>query len=546
VAAAVIIAAALLAYGNSLHGDFVFDDKANISENDYIKRPETLWEGLPLHADVFRRSLAINYRLGGLDPWGYHLFNLAVHVLAALVLLGIVRRTLLSQPLRERFGRHAAALALAVALLWTVHPLQTESVTYLVQRRESMMGLCLLLTLYTVIRGTASRLWPAWYAAAIFFCWLGMGVKAVMVVAPIVVFLYDRTFLAGSFLGTIRRRWPLYLALLATWWDILPWGHARLLESGMGVQGTDITTVSYLRSQFAVVTHYLRLCFWPTGLCLDYDWPVAKTWTEVLPQVILIAALVGLTLWALWRRPAEGFPGVWFFGILAPTSSFVTISFLAFEHRMYLSLAGVAAFVVCGGYVAISYLLRRRVASDALRRRAGWAAGLVLVAAAAAALGYLTACRNLDYRTDLVMWSDIAAKAPTNPRAHYTLGNIFSRRGRNQEAVAKYRQAIYLKPDYVEAYNNLGSLYLSLDRPRDAEIEFRMALRTNPDSAEVLSNLGVAIWIQGRRNEAISCIREALRISPNYASAQKNLLLVLSSPSGTGRRPQLQQHQIHR
>ena len=142
---------------------------------------------------------------------GFHAVNLLIHLLAALVLFGVVRRTLLTSSLKEQFGGAASGLAMAVALIWAVHPLLTESVTYLTQRTESLMGLFFLLTLYCAIRGASSGHPWRWYAVAIAACALGMGAKEVMATAPIVVLLYDRCFLSGSF----REALPPAAALLS-------------------------------------------------------------------------------------------------------------------------------------------------------------------------------------------------------------------------------------------------------------------------------------------------------------------------------------------
>jgi len=163
----VVVAAGLLAYCNSFTGGFFHDDFTSIPENPTIQRLWPIWQALsPPHRGeltvegrpLINLSLAINYALGGYNVWGYHALNLTVHILAGLTLLGIVRRTLRQPALRDRFGAAANELGLATAVLWTVHPLQTESVTYIVQRAESIMGLFYLLTLYCFIRGAESPL----------------------------------------------------------------------------------------------------------------------------------------------------------------------------------------------------------------------------------------------------------------------------------------------------------------------------------------------------------------------------------------------------
>src|SRR6266850_6914087 len=221
-----LVCAALLAYQNSFTGPFIFDDPLSIQDNPTIQHLWPIWQVLsPPHRGgltvegrpLINLSLAVNYALGGLDVWGYHAVNLTIHVLAGLTMLGVVRRTLLQPRFRGRFGAAANELALAVAVLWTVHPLQTESVTYIVQRAESFMGLFYLLTLYCFIRGAESPQPRRWYALCVSACALGMASKEVMASAPLMVLLYDRAFVSGSFQEAWRRRWRLFLALAATW-----------------------------------------------------------------------------------------------------------------------------------------------------------------------------------------------------------------------------------------------------------------------------------------------------------------------------------------
>src|SRR5207249_9737776 len=134
----------------------------------------------------------INYVWGGLNVWGYHALNLGIHILVASTLFAVLRRTLTGDVLCVQFGRTATGLALAVAVIWMVHPLLTESVTYVCQRSELLMGLFLLLTLYCLIRGDGTTNRNVWYAAGVLSCFLGAGSKEVMAAAPIVVLVYDR------------------------------------------------------------------------------------------------------------------------------------------------------------------------------------------------------------------------------------------------------------------------------------------------------------------------------------------------------------------
>jgi hypothetical protein len=296
--------AGALVYLNSFHGVFLFDDERFILENDRVCQfwPPWEWFANPenLERPVITLTLAANYLAGGRSAWGYHAFNLSVHLLAALALFGIARRTLVSERLRERFAGAATPLALCVALLWLVHPLQTQSVTYIWQRCESLMGLFFLLTLYCVIRGFGSARAGRWHAAAVCCCVLGAGCKQVMVMAVPVVLLYDIVFLSGT-VRAVLRRWRLYAGLGMSWVLLaLVTAFGTSVKTGL----TICTPWEYARSQPGVVLQYLRLALWPDTLCLDYWWPVARTVSEVLPGALVIGGLLAATAWALWRAPA--------------------------------------------------------------------------------------------------------------------------------------------------------------------------------------------------------------------------------------------------
>ncbi len=515
---AVIIAAILAAYLDSFAGAFVFDDRYVILDNPTLRHPLASWkEILTTTRPLATLTLAANYVLGGTDVRGYHAVNLAIHLAAALAFFGLVRRTLLLPAFQARYERAAPWLALAAALLWGLHPLDTQAVTYIVQRSEALMGLFYFLTLYGLVRGATAV--PGresrWYAAAVLACALGMGSKEVMVTAPVTALLYDRVFLAPSWSEVFRRRGKLYAALAGTW--ILLWGSILsafgLGPSQSGGAGFGLERVSareYALSQPGVILHYLRLAFWPLPLCLDYGWPVARTAGAVILPGLAVLAILGLTLAALRRRPALGFLGTAFFLILAPTSSILPILDLAVEHRMYLPLAPlVVAVVMCG------HSILRHVPGPPMR----FGIAATAVAAAVVALGTATWRRNQDYRDELGLWTDITAKRPANPRAHMARGVGLGERDRLTEAVREYQEAIRLKPDYVEAYNNLGIALARLGRRDEAVTVLRAALEKRPSHARAHVNLGKVLLDQGKVRDAVAHFREAVRLQPDSAEA---------------------------
>ena len=278
-ACGVLVLAVFAAYANSLTGPFVYDDKDSIVENLTLRHLWPLSDLLaPLSGGltvsgrpVLNLSLALNFAAGGLDVRGYHVTNVLIHALTCLTLFGLVRRTLVQPSLRARFGEAAVPLAFTAAALWALHPLQTEGVTYIVQRAESLMGLFYLLTLYGFVRSVDAPAPRRWQALSVAACLLGMATKENMVSAPVLALLLDRAFVAGSFAEAWRRRRGFYAGLAATWILLI----ALLASTGgnrggsVGI-GVDISWGDYVLTQFPALLHYVRLAFWPVPLVFEY------------------------------------------------------------------------------------------------------------------------------------------------------------------------------------------------------------------------------------------------------------------------------------
>ena len=548
-ASIVLSAATLLVYLNSFPGAFIFDDEETIVLNPHIKSLWPIWESMKAPPEISLRdrpivslTLAINYALGGLRVGGYHAFNLTIHILAALALFGIARRTFSGPRLQERYGPSATGLAFTVALLWSVNPLQTESVTYIIQRSESLCGLFYLLTIYCFIRAAGSRTrnvlpqrsdnrtiaevfrfpWRSkdrhfdleanlWYGASLFFCVLGMGTKAVMVTAPLMVLAYDAIFVSRSIRLAWKNRRGFYLSLSATW----------LIQLALIINTSypDITTHSplqYAISQFSVIVHYLKLAFWPHPLCLDYAWEVPKSIGEVAPPAVLIIGLLAATVWALFKKPALGFVGLWFFLILAPTSSILPLEDLTFEHRMYLPLAAVLVLITVGGYELLS---RFFYSEKGIRKIVQFC----LVFMISLVLGMTTVARNRVYHSSVAMWSDVAAKRPLNSRAYNNLGNALLARGKAAEAIASYRTTIKLNPRNYETHLNWAVALIKLGKLSEAIAQCREALNLNSSFGEAHLKWGIALFKMGKTEEAISHFERAAQLDPDNPGAYLNL-----------------------
>lgn len=561
-AALLIVVAALIAYHNSFSGAFVFDDRGAILDNPTIRRlwsPEVLSppiHGLPVTGrPVTNLSLAINYAIHGTGAWGYHAANLAIHIVCALLLLGVVRRTVevhgssspafgWHRPAEDpdpaaADGRSRAALYLAAvaALLWVVHPLQTAAVTYISQRAESLGSAFILLALYAFIRGTtgstraaaragaqlAAPLLPGgpdaarcaaakgddertgcvWLIVSIVACWLGVGAKEITFAIPLLIALYDRTFLRGTWREVFRGHPWFYLALFASWLPLAWLIHSTENRGATWAADSGFTPWTYALVQCEALVHYLRLVFWPAPLVFDYGRNlVVPTLASVWPQAILVVSLLAATIAGLRRWPAAAFPGVVFFAVLAPTSSFVPIADAVFEHRMYLPSAAVILAVVLAGYRWFG-------------PRAGWVAAPAIVM-----LCVLTIARNADYRSPLTLWSDTVDKRPDNARARGNLGEVFSQLQRHEEALPHFEAAYRLTPHLPLASHNLANALDLLGRREDAIRYYREALALQPKNFLARTNLASALAETGAIDEALTHYEMVLRDSPDFAVAQ--------------------------
>jgi protein O-mannosyl-transferase len=533
-----LAAAGFLVYSNTFDVPFIFDDRPRIPENVSVHR---LWPISVPMTDSNRPfgmlTFAVNFAIHDYRVWGYHATNLAIHILAGLTLFGIIRRTLSRGDLAERYRTSATSIAFAIALLWLVHPLNTQAVTYIIQRLESLMGLCYLLTLYCFIRAQDSpKRTLEWYIASVCICALGMGVKEVMVTAPVMILWYHRAFVAKSwralFSGPARYYYP---ALCATW-GILAWAMLRSqveYESGNIGAVKGISPLDYLLSQTGVITYYLRLSVWPYGQCLDYSWPVTKSAQHVILPLLFVGTLFVATVWAIFRHPTWGFLGGWFFVILSPTSSVVPIMDLAFEQRMYLPLIAVLALLAFATNVLVSKLTNHPLA---LQQRLRWIS-VGIVSLIALQMSVITWGRNEVYRDEFGIWEDTVKKAPHNPRAHSTLAAKLLDAGKFDEAKIHCHEAMRLNPDHIDAHVNLIVILLQQGALEEVAKECRFVLNlsdANPVARrKAHTNLGSVLWKQGSYEEALTHFRAASDLSPSNVDVCRNLARALSQQGKT-------------
>ncbi len=575
----------LVIYSNTYEVPFVFDGKLQIEKNEKIRdlNQYVSLKCIKSHRPLVAFSFALNYRLGALNPYGFHLVNTFIHIingiLAYFLALNVFRRLSYFQkkqcglPVvskyhrtrKKRSGKSAPSteklqgmsfpssaipfMSLCVALIFVVHPIQTQGVTYIVQRYASMSAMFYLASvfLYTLARrlqlnaeGLGANRGPecksllrkpdktfSVFSPGILTCFVFSflsGVLALLskenaatllgVILLVEYFLFDRSWRGwkkkliwlvpvGIFLGF------LVLYLFST---MRGFRFENLLED-VSILTRETRTVdrwSYFCTQFSVFMQYIRLLFFPVGQNLDYMYPMKTGFFDGFTPLafIFVLAVLGIGFGSIRKKPAVSFGIFWFFITLSIESSIFPISDAMFEHRLYLAVFGFAVSVV---YLAFELLASRR----------GWAALFLMVGVAT--LGTATYLRNQVWKDPLVLWTDVVSKSPLNYRAKNNMGTLLNDRGDSEGAIREFTKALLIKPDFGNARNNLGNAYLRQGKYDEAIVQLREALRLKPNSVGTHNNMGIILSIRGNFETAIRHFNRALSIKPRSAETYTNL-----------------------
>jgi hypothetical protein len=512
-AALFVVVITCVAFLNSFAGKFVLDDVSEIERNPALERLLPPWEAMFVGNRLPARPLpyltfAIDKRLWGNRPLGYHVTNLLIHVIAALAVFELARLTLLSPRLRSRWGDRAVPLAMMIAMMWAVHPLQTQAVTYIYQRIESTAGMFCLVSLAAYARAAAAG-WPAGLlAGSVAAAAAAMASKENAVVLPFLILAYDWFFVADGAerwpQGLWHRRW--YFALLASTWLILAGQLLFLGGKYQEFQEQKHSPFHYALTQSGVILWYLRLAVCPMGQQFDYgNWPVATSVRQVLPALTIILAALTATAVGTFRRQPWAWLAVLFFFALAPTSSIMPIEAVANEHRMYVALAAVVSAVVLGVVAVAEWIAARRP---------GWLPRDARLPAAAAAVVLMLLVLTTQFRNQLYskvggIWLDVLTKAPDNYRANWMLASIFDCAGETEIGIQFAERSIEHKPT-SHVFSDLAAFHTMKGDHAGAERICRHALelqrqRLGPEDKHALwttADLAAALVRQQKFAEA--------------------------------------------
>ena len=523
-AVAALIVALLLCYSNSLHAPFLQDDAVTILRNPSIEHllpigPVLDPPGAALSAGrpLLNLSYAVDYRIGDRNVIIYHWTNILIHFASALLIYSLVWRlaSISHFEIKDPF-----VLSLAISLIWMVHPLQTESVTYISQRAESLMGLMYLATFYCFIRGTTESSGLYWLGASVAACAAGMATKEVMITAPVLILLSDIVILRNTLSSILQRRLGYYLALFGTWLLLaFLMLHTKGSTRAIGFHGA-YSWFTYGLVECEVVVRYLSLAVFPYPLVFDYGPAIGFTMkfaTEVICGASLAIALFAC-IRACCRRNIAGFLGLSFFTLLAPTSSVVPVQLQPMaESRMYLPLTPIIAMAVL---LIVTYC--GKISKPLL-------AIIILIFIAT------TVNRNSCYSSAISMWADTVAKVESNARAHNELASsLAASNGGWTRALEEYKEALRIDPDYAVAHNNIGLLYSQkVGYYEDSLSHYMTAIKLVPDYFDAHYNLAnlFSDHISTQQN-AIEEYYKAISLNPQSVEAHCNLATLLSDIPG--------------
>ena len=513
-------------YASTLGGPFVFDDLRRITENHSIRITELNAENLIEAAfgeqsakarPIGNITFGLNYYFHQYSPEGYHIVNIIIHILAGIFLIIFIKTTL-NLPSQKSEIDQPFMVALFAALLWLVHPIQTQSVAYIVQRLNSLAALFYILAFWLYVRGRlagqAGKKW-GWFGGAALAWVFALGCKQNAATLPFFIFLYDWYFFQDLSADWLKRKFKFALlvcvvfslvALLYLGLDPL-----EKLSSIKDFANKEFTLSERVMTQFRVVVHYVSLIIFPhpSRLNLDYDFPLSTSLINpftTLLSLIAIGGLIGLAIYLAKKERLISFCILWFFGNLVIESSIIPLAII-FEHRIYLP-----SMMVCLIPVVLVY---RYIKIDWVKVGL---LGLLMIG-----LSVWTYQRNRVWENKVTLWSDVVKKSPNKARPNFNLAAAFSEQKRDKEAIPLYHRALEINPNLAEPNINLGEALERQDKIGEAAEHYRAALQIDPDLPEAHNNMGAILAKQGRGEEAISFYQNALKLRPHYASAHFGL-----------------------
>jgi len=498
-------------YSNTIHAVFNFDDMSSILTQPRITSLSTFTDlgyWLNINNRPFAElTFALNYRFGQLDSHGYHIVNIIIHIFNGwLVLLLVLKLLSFSNFIDGRLTGHKRVIALFIALIFLVHPIQTEAVSYVVQRMRSLSVLFYISGIYLYILGRLAYLQKhqpvksiLLLVAAFSSGMIGVLTKQSAITFPAAFILVELFFIRDAN-GKLCRR---YLIIFSS--VVVLTALAIITLGYLPAETVTISRKDYLLTQFRVIVKYIQLSFLPVHQNLDYDFSISTSlWNfSVLGSLAIILALLVVSGLLYRKKRMISFGIILFFLTMAVTSSIIPIRDVIFEHRLYLPILGYSIVVV---YTLAFWLIEKH-------RRLLWVILTVITLAYAGA----TYLRNNVWKSEYALWHDVVKKSPAKPRPWSNLGFVMLDMDSLDHAIDYFEQSIKIYPDYPIALNNLGHAWTRKGEPEKALPYFIRAVEKLPTYVNALNNLGSTLIDLDRPTEAIPYLQRAINADPGYS-----------------------------
>ena len=522
---AFLIVAGIAAYSNSFGCSFHFDDIPNIVSNQAVFDLSN-WKDWMLfnpYRPVGFFTFTLNYYFNGIDVFGYHLVNLMIHLTNALLVWWLVRLLFSSPYLKDHvLAASAGQIAFFTALLFVVHPLMTESVTYIVQRLVSLASMFCLLSLILFIKGNLSN-----RAYSRFGFYFGSAVAALLgfltkETACSLPFLMIMVYFFFFYRPAESKRFSSLILLLLICVVLLIFA-LTALKSGKYFavipprEGHPyfITPFHYYYTQINVLVTYIRLILVPVNQTLDYNYPMAISLTgrHILKNFTFLLLLMSVAVWQYKRDRLISFAILWFFICIAPQALVPRSNFI-FEHRAYLSSAGIILVWILLLYYLFGRInLLKHLGSVSEKASLNLACCLLLLQCIVFA--WMTHERNKVWQNEYTLWSDCLRKAPGSARAMVNLGCEQVSRLEYPQAVKNFDHAIMIFPLYLQAWNSRAAVRINLGDNEQAIEELNFVLLRKPEFNDAYINRGIAFRNIKHYDAAISDFTVSISINPN-------------------------------
>lgn len=508
-------------YSNTFRCSFHLDDENSIITNLSIRRisdPGAVWKFWPTRFITYL-SVGLNYHFHKLDVRGYHLFNLVAHIFCAVLVYWFFLLTLRAPAVKGgKIANHAGLAAFFAGLIFLTHPVQTQGVTYIIQRAVSLTTFFYLASLCLYIKAMLlpsennnSAVRGLFYFGSILSAVIAMFTKEIAVTLPLMILLYYFYFLKTKKGANYKYVIPFFVLFLIIPLTMILTKSIDFINMRRVVEDSvNISPLHYLFTQFAVMVTYIGRLFVPINQNLDYDYPIAKTLLcpPVLAGLFVLIFILFIAVRIFARHRLISFGICWFFLTLVPESSIIPIKDVIFEHRLYLPMVGYSIFLVSALYYFIgenSRIIMR-----------------LIILASVSWYSFLTYERNFIWNDDITLWSDVVNKSPKKARGYENRGFAYQIKGDFDKAAADYNEALKFNPFRAGTYSNLGIIYQIKGDIDSAIGNFNKALLLSPDLAGVYYNRGYAYQLKGYIVQAIADYSKAIEINPSYADAYNN------------------------